>query len=179
MKERFRIGAMQEVPRAVSDPETRAVSRRRGHRLVATVLVAAAAVTLVLRLPDAFRGFDDQAAKNAVGGAQGRLLATADSIDVDNDFVLAAVNTLPPTATYTLQVPPNADVAASSYGIGALTISALPGYMRFMLLPRREVAPEKAEYVLCYACDTSPWDHKTSWLWKNAHAVVIGKVSRS
>ncbi len=167
---------MQEAG-AAPGGRAHAETLRRARRIVAVVLVLAAAVALLFRLPGALRQFDDQAAKNAAGGEQGRLLATADSIDVDNDFVLAALDTLPSNATYTVQLPPNADVAASSYGIGALTISALPGYMRFVLLPRLEVAPDEAQYVLCYACDTAPWDHKTSWLWKNEHAVVIGKVN--
>jgi hypothetical protein len=159
--------------------EARAEPGWGARRIVAVMLVLVAAATLLLRLPDAFRQLDDQAAKNAVGGDKGRLLVTADSIDVDNDFVLAALSTLPPNATYTVQLPPNQEVAASSYGIGALTIFALPGYMRFLLLPRRDVPPDAAQYVLCYACDTAPWDHRTSWLWKNDHAVVIGRVNRT
>jgi hypothetical protein len=48
--------------------------------------------------------------------------------------------------------------------------------MQFMLLPRRRVDPDEAQYVLCYACDTGPWDHRTDWLWKNEHAEAIGRV---
>jgi hypothetical protein len=169
---------MQDIAGAAAVPDARTEHAWHARRIAAAVLIAIAAATLLLRLPAAFRQFDDQAAKNAVGGDQGRLLVSADSLDVDNDFVLAALNTLPPDATYTVQLPPNQEVAASSYGIGALTIEALSPYMRFLLLPRREVPPEAAQYVLCYACDTAPWDQRTSWVWKNDHAVVIGRVRR-
>jgi hypothetical protein len=169
---------MQEVATAAGGSKERTSRTSTAYRVAAAVLIVVAAATLLLRLPDTFRQFDGQAAKNAVGGDNGRLLATADSIDVDNDFVLAAVQTLPRNATYTVQLPPNQEVAASSYGIGAVTLSALVGYMRFILLPRLDVPPDAAQYVLCYACDTAPWDHRTSWLWKNDHAVAIGKVNR-
>src|SRR4051794_22588761 len=138
-------------------------------RLFVGVVVVVAATALVIRLPASIRGLDDQATRNAAGGPQGRLLVTADSLDIDNDFVLAALATLPQKATYTVQSPQSAEVAASSYGIGELTLEALPAYMRFLLLPRREVQPDAAQYVLCYACDTSRWDHHTTWLWQNQH----------
>jgi hypothetical protein len=77
---------------------------------------------LLSRLPAATHELDDQAARNARGGDTGRLLAAADSIDVDNDFVLAALSTLPADARYTVLLPPSAEIAASTYGIGALTL---------------------------------------------------------
>jgi hypothetical protein len=147
------------------------------RRLSALALTVVAAVALIARLPTAIRALDDQATYNAQRGSAGRLLVAADSINVDNDFVLATLSVLPLDAKYAVLLPPSAEVAASSYGIGALTLSALPGYMQFMLLPRRQVAPDQAQYVLCYACDTSPWDHRTTWIWKNSHAVLIGKVN--
>jgi hypothetical protein len=138
-----------------------------------------AAAALVVRLPAATRDLDAQATRNARGGDLGRMLAAADSIDVDNDFVAASLTVVPQDASYAVLLPPSPEVAAKSYGIGAITLSGLPGYMQFMLLPRRQVMPEEAQYVLCYACDTSPWDHRTSWLWKNDHGVAIGKVNGS
>jgi len=167
--------AAEVVP--VSEPRT--TRRRRPRRIAALGLLALAAVVLISRLPAATRELDDQAARNARGGDRGRLLATADSIDVDNDFVVASLSVLPMDARYAVLLPPSPEIAASSYGIGALTLSALPGYMQFVLLPRRQVTPEEAQFILCYACDTSPWDRKTTWLWRNAHAVAIGRVNGS
>jgi hypothetical protein len=152
---------------------------RRGWRAVAALLLGAvAASSLLIRLPAAFRGMDDQAKKNSGTDAPHRILAAADSLDIDNDFVTAAPSVLPPDASYAVLLPPSPEVAASSYGIGQITLDGLPGFLQYLLLPRRQVPPDQAQYVLCYACDTDPWDHRTSWLWKNDHAVAIGKVNR-
>src|SRR4051794_30407095 len=119
----------------------RALVRKRSwqtSRRVGLALVLAGLVSLGGRLPEAFRAFDQQARLNARGGTQGRLLAAADSLDVDNDFVLAALAEVPKNARYAVLLPPSPDVAASTYGIGALTLAALPGYVQYLLLPRRE-----------------------------------------
>lgn len=176
--EPIRSPGMADATEVAPVSELRATRGRRLWRIVALVLLVVTALALVVRLPAATQELDDQAARNARGGDTGRLLAAADSIDVDNDFVVASLSVLPTDARYAVLLPPSPEVAASSYGIGALTLSALPGYMQFMLLPRRQVGPEEAQFILCYACDTSPWDHKTTWLWKNDHAVAIGRVNR-
>jgi hypothetical protein len=170
---------MTDVAEVIPVSEPRATTARRPRRIVALSLLVLATAALLLRLPAAIQQFDDQATLNARGGDTGRLLAAADSINVDNDFVIAALATLPADARYAILVPPTPEIAASSYGIGGLTLSGLPGYMQFVLLPRRQVPPETAQFILCYACDTSAWDHKTTWLWKNDHAVAIGRVNGS
>lgn len=168
---------MQEATGIPAGSADRAAAAQRARGVFAAALVACAAVVLLLRLPGALRQFDDQAAQNARGGDTGRLLAAADTLDIDNDFVVASLSTLPPDARYAVLLPASADVAAKTYNIGSLTLAGLPGYLQYLLLPRRQVQPADAQYVLCYACDTSPWDKRTTWLWKNAHAVAIGKVN--
>jgi hypothetical protein len=139
-------------------------------------LVAIAAIVLAIEVPSALNLFDDTARTNAQRDRPGRLLLAADSLNVDNDFVLAALSTLPQDARYAVLLPPTPEVAQSQYGIDPLTLQGLGAYMEFMLLPRRRVDPDDAQYVLCYACDTGPWDHRTDWLWRNEHAEAIGKV---
>jgi hypothetical protein len=148
----------------------------RARRLAALALVLVAAAMLLVRLPDASRELDGQAVHNAAGGDLGRMLATADTIDVDNDFVVGVQNDVPVNATYTVQLPP--DVAtATARGIGALTMAALPGYIRFLLLPRRETAPAEAQYIICYACDVAKWDGTTTWVWEKEKAILIGRLN--
>jgi hypothetical protein len=168
-----------DVAEVIPVSEPRATPERRSRRIVALSLLVLATAALLLRLPAAIHDLDGQAARNARGGDRGRLLAAADTIDVDNDFVVAALATLPADARYAVLVPPTPEIAATAYGIGGLTLSGLPGYMQFVLLPRRQVPPEQAQFILCYACDTNPWDHKTTWLWKNDHAVAIGRLNGS
>jgi hypothetical protein len=170
---------MTDIAEVIPVSEPRAKPARRVRRIIALSLLVLATATLLSRLPAAIQELADQTTRNARGGDTGRLLVAADSIDVDNDFVVAALAVLPADAHYAVILPPNPEIAASSYNIGALTLSALPGYMQFVLLPRRQVPPENAQFILCYACDTSPWDNKTTWLWKNDHAVSIGRLNGS
>jgi hypothetical protein len=151
-------------------------ARARLGRTFSWILLAIAAAVLVWRLPAAFHEFDDRAAKNDRGGDRGRVLALADAIDVDNEFVIAALSVLPRDARYAVMLPPSPEIAEKTYGIGPLTVLGLPFYLEYLLLPRRQVPPEQAQFVVCYACDTSAWDKRTTWLWKNDHALVIGKV---
>jgi len=151
---------------------------QRLSRPLALGLVATAAIVLAVEIPSAVKLFGDTATANAQRDRPGRILMGADALNVDNDFVLAALSTLPSSARYAVLLPPSPEVAESGYGINPLTLQGLPDYMQFMLLPRRRVHPEEAQYVLCYACDTGPWDHRTDWLWKNEHAEAIGKVRR-
>lgn len=149
---------------------------QRLSRPLALGLVAIAAIVLAVEIPQALNWFGDTAKANAQRDRPGRILAAADSLNVDNDFVLAALSTLPANARYAVLLPPSPEVAQSQYGIDPLTLQGLGDYMQFMLLPRRRVDPDEAQYVLCYACDTGPWDHRTDWLWKNEHAEAIGRV---
>jgi hypothetical protein len=177
--ERYDPGRMTDVAEVIPVSEPHAKPARRRRRIAALSLLVLATAVLLSRLPAAIHDLDGQAARNARGGDRGRLLAAADTIDVDNDFVVAALSTLPADAHYAVLLPTSPEIAASSYGIGSLTLFGLPGYMQFILLPRRQVPPEEAQFVLCYACETGPWDHKTTWLWKNEHAVAIGRVNGS
>jgi hypothetical protein len=40
------------------------------------------------------------------------------------------------------------------------------------------VASTHLEYVICWGCDTSPWDGRTTWLFRNDQGVAIGRVNR-
>jgi hypothetical protein len=148
------------------------------RRLVGVVLVAVSGIVLALQLPGTFRSFNDEAAANAKRAVDGGVGLSADSLDINNDFVTAALQAVPTTARYAVLGPPTAQIALDTYGISSLTLLALPDYMQTLLLPRRQVPPDRAGWILCYACDTSPWDGRTTWVWKNDQADAIGKVRR-
>ena len=146
------------------------------RRLVGVALVAVSAVVLGLRLPGTFRSFNDEAAANAKRAVDGGVGYSSDSLDINNDFVAEALEAVPAGASYAVLMPPTAQVALATYGISSLTLEALPNYMQTLMLPRRQVPPMEARWILCYACDTSPWDGRTTWVWKNGQADAIGKV---
>jgi hypothetical protein len=170
----------------VGEPAERAATRFRfgSHRgatlriAAGLALAAAAAVMLILRVPTAFQGFNGSAAAEVGRNDLGGTLAAADMVGVNNDFVRAAFDTIPLNAYFAVLVPDPLQ-AQTTYGVSPVTIDAVPTMMEDDLLPRRLVeTPQKGTYVLCYLCNTSPWDHRTHWLWKNSSGQVIGLVYR-
>lgn len=134
---------------------------------------------LILRLPGAFDSFRSSAAATQGRNTYAGALAGADSLGIDNPFVAAAVDTLPTNAGFAVLLPASSAVAQQNYGIAGLTYQALPEFMREVLLPRLPTAtPGKGDYVLCYDCDTSPWDARTHWLWTDSKGHAIGLVQK-
>jgi hypothetical protein len=150
-------------------------ARLSSHAGVALIVLAVFA--LLLQLPTAWRAFQTRAHDNAARNDVGRMLAAADSLNIENDFVVNASSLLPPHASYAVLLPASSDAAAKA-GITSVTFLSLAAYMRNQLLPRRQVAPESAAYLLCYACTTDRWDRRVRWIWRNDKAMLIGKVIR-
>lgn len=129
------------------------------------------------RMPGTLEDFGERASANAAKTPVDRLLVVADSLDVDNQFVRESLARLPEDARYAVLLAQSPEIALTNYGMSAITYGHLPGFMLYLLLPRRQVAPEEAEYVLCVGCDTDPWNPKTTWLWRNDQGVGIGQVT--
>lgn len=167
---------MVEVGHGVAAPEERASARPRILRALAIGTAAAAAVLFLVRLPAALTDFQDRAKANDAQTSIGRTIQASDGLGIDNEFVIQALALLPPKATYVLAQPATDELGAA-YGISPTTLLALRGYVRFLLLPRREAPPARAEYVLCYACDTDPFDKRgLERLWTDPHGFVIGRL---
>ena len=86
-----------------------------------------------------------------------------------------ALSVIPKGSDYALLLPATIG-QTSAYGIEPITFEVAFAWMRYLLLPDRPVDPAQARYVICFACDTSPWDHHTTWLWKNNQGESIGRV---
>jgi hypothetical protein len=138
-------------------------------------LLVAVAV-LLYQAPRTYRSFDANVAANSWRNRLDRLVAPGDITGLDKEFQLAALSLVPPNATYAVLAPPNPDVAEKAYGMNAITQAGLVPWLRYLLMPARMTDPEHARYVLCYGCDTDPWDPRTTWLWKNVHGEQVGKV---
>jgi hypothetical protein len=152
---------------------TRAVPGLRS--LVALGVVVLAAATLLFRLPGALSDLNAQADRNNAYGPVGRTLAAADSVDIDNAFTVAALQLVPDSASFTVALPP----ADAKTTLSPLTIQAVPGYLRYTLLPRHEVAAADAEYLLCYECGRPPADApRVRWLWHGSDGLRIGRILR-
>lgn len=151
----------------------------RLRAVVALVAVAATAVAVAVRLPSAVGNFDRGASYGAGQRAYGGALAAADGVLVDDHFVAYSLDLLPLNARYAFLGAPSLAVARHDYHMAAETYRALPALMLEVLLPRVPVAtPTKGEYVLCYACDTSPYEGRTHWFWGDPYGRKIGLVER-
>jgi hypothetical protein len=146
-------------------------------RTLAVALVVVVVVAWIARLPNAFRSFDDRAAVNDEQSALGRAIAGADAEEIDNTFLTQALALVPRNASYAIVRPQSLQVA-STYGISAPTYNALYPFVLNALLPRRQVDPSRARYILCYACDTDPYDPHMKRLWQNGKGLVIGELKQ-
>lgn len=143
----------------------------------AVAVAAVATVAFLVRLPATFGDLDKRATFNARQTPIGRTLQASDRLGIQNEFAMQALSLLPRDATYDVEQPAT-DAIAAKYGIAPTTLLALRGYMRFLLLPRREAPPDRAQYLLCYACNTDPFDKRgMKRLWSDPHGYVIGRLS--
>jgi hypothetical protein len=153
--------------------------RRWGRaRVAAALLMGITVVVLAVRLPTAFD--DLQAARSADVGRNeaGGALAVADTLSIDNDFMRAAVELVRAPARFAVLYP-SAESAATTYNIAPITLEALQPLMQEVLLPaREEPQPVRGGFLLCYVCDTGPWDARTHWLWRDGKGAAIGRVYR-
>jgi hypothetical protein len=144
----------------------------RARSILIIGAVAVAFVTVLLRLPPTLSTLSSQANRNDAWNATARTLATADSLAIDNGFAEAALQIVPSGATFAVLGPP----ARGTETIAPLTVEALPGYFRYLLLPRREVDVTQARYVLCYACNAQAVPHPVRWLWSEPGGLKIGQL---
>jgi hypothetical protein len=143
------------------------------------VLAAAALVMFLVRLPAAFHSINS-AAKAATGRNQlGGALATADSVGLNNDFVLAAFADIPKTGRFVVVLPRDLAKAEAADGVNPLTFAAAPSFFEDYLLPRRiadAVAP--GVYIVCLDCKSPYWDKRTHWLSPDNGHGIVGLVYR-
>jgi hypothetical protein len=146
--------------------------------LVVALLAIAATGALLVRLPAAAHSFDTQAAFNDRQPPEIRTIAGADGLAIDNEFLLEAIKLVPPHSTFAVEMPATA-AEAKPYGIVPTTLAALRPYLQNLLLPSRMVSdPSKAQYLLCYACNTDPFDPRMTRLWQSPKGFVIGRLRR-
>jgi hypothetical protein len=152
---------------------------RLNWRFLAGVLcVVVAAGALVDTTPTAIQGFIAAEQDNSWRSPLQRLVHTGDVNGIQHDFQEAALAFVPPRSTFAVLPPPSFAIGQKAYGIAPVAVDVANDYFRFLLLPSRLVDASKAQYLLCFGCDTSPWDKQTTWLWKNQNGDGVGRVNR-
>jgi hypothetical protein len=120
--------------------------------------------------------FADRASANDRIVGVGRQISGADAEEIDNEFLVQALRLVPSSASYAMLRSDSVETAAR-YGIIKPTYDALPGLVQNVMLPRRQVDISKAQYVLCYACNTDPFDKRLTRLWTDPKGFVIGRLN--
>jgi hypothetical protein len=147
---------------------------------VGIALTVVAAVMLLVRLPAALSGFNRAASAQVGRNAYGGATAAADSVELDDGFVQAALTLIPRNGRFTVVLPTDQVAVEQKTGISGVTFQALTGLLEDFLLPRRFVdSPAKGVYVLCYLCDRSGWDARTHWLYESpaVKGALVGRIN--
>lgn len=142
----------------------------RASAVTGIALVLLAAAVLIARLPGTVSRLDGDAKRNDAFTTLGRALAAADSFDIDNGFVVAAMN-LPPRTTFAILTP-----VVAPAGISPATINALTPYLQYLLLPSRLSSSDRAAYLLCYLCDRRAVHARVTWTSTGGSGLFIGRV---
>lgn len=140
--------------------------------LAAALIVAGAVGVSVVEYPSALGSLHHRAAVNASQSQVDRLLAGAHSIDISRDFLRAARDLIPRNETFAVATGPNVAVSTP------ITLSGLPSYAQFWLLPRREESVDTAEWLLCYGCDPGPLRERLKTAWSDGHGLSIARIGR-
>jgi hypothetical protein len=139
--------------------------------------VALAAGLLVWHLPSTVGSLDAQVASDDsyIHNSLTREVTTGDSLGIPYALQVAALADIPPGARYALLLPADQQVA-SIYAISPLAFETVAAFLEYLLLPAVPVAANEARYIICWGCDTAPWDHRTDWLWQTDAGEAIGRV---
>ena len=149
---------------------------RLNWRFLAGVLcVVVATYVLLDKTPAAFRTFSAAEQQNSWRSPLQRLVHTGDVNGIEHDFQEGALAFVPPRSTFAVLVPPNVAIA-QKYGIAQVAVDVSSDYFRYLLLPSRLVDVSKAQYLLCFGCDTTPYKQVT-WLWQNTNGDGVARVN--
>jgi hypothetical protein len=135
--------------------------------LAATVVVASALGVGASEYTDAFRALNNRAAHNAGLSERDRNLEIAGTLGIAPPFVEAALR-LPSDATYAVATGPRAPARTP------LALSALPGYLENLLLPRTR-ARAQADWLLCYGCELPPGRLGVTW---RDDGMIVARILR-
>jgi hypothetical protein len=151
----------------------------RGLRSVVGLACVVSAVALfALKVPATVRALDSAVTADAyIVDPVGRSLTSGDILGISRDLQAEALTKIPPGSAYALLLP-DEQSASAGYGIGPVAYETVRPWLDYLLLPSRQVPAEQARYVICWGCDTSGWDHRTTWLYGNDEGVAIGRVRR-
>ena len=139
------------------------------RRIAAALLLFVVLIVLAEVVPG-FRRLDRQAAQARAVPRADRALQGARSVDIDRTFLHRALTLIPAHDSFAVATGPHVSVSTP------LTLQALGAYAQFLLLPRRETTPAKAQWLLCFGCAPASFP-RLHVVWQSGPSVLIGKLS--
>jgi hypothetical protein len=134
------------------------MTRGQASQLIVLYVLAAVVAVGGLRLVESLQTVNSSAREYRANEPSRRELAGAWLLDIDREFVQAAKAYVGPADTFAIATGPNVTTSSS------VTLGFLATYLRSELLPAALVAPESADWVLCFGCDqTSYADFEAVW----------------
>ncbi|HVM18204.1 MAG TPA: hypothetical protein VM290_11540 [Gaiellaceae bacterium] len=138
--------------------------RGRAVLLAALAIVAVAGALAVARWPGSVGTVHELTAENRALSETDRAIG-ARYLDISPEFLFAARELIPEDDTFAVLTGDRVEVATPT------TLTALPSYSAYFLLPRRQVAdPAAADWVLCYGCEPPPG---TEVAWEGADGSIL------
>jgi hypothetical protein len=141
--------------------------RELAVRVGAGLILACAIVVLLIELPGRVDSLSKQA--DSPKPLVERSMYAAYSIDIDRGFLLAARQLLPRNATFLVETGPNTGISTP------VTLTGLPSYASYFLLPRRQILEDTADWLLCYGCDLGRWKSSFTTVWDAGNGLVIAR----
>lgn len=147
----------------------------RWRLAVGVACVASAAIIVVEHAGSTVSSLDGQLTTDAyIHDSLTRVVTTGDGLGIPYALQVAALEDIPSGSSYALLLPASQAVA-NVYGIDALAFGTAPAWFTYLLLPDEPAAASAARYVICWGCDTAPWDPHTDWLWEG-QGEAVGRV---
>lgn len=146
--------------------------------VVGVACVVSAALLFAVKVPNEVRAIDRSVKGLAyITDPVGRSLTSGDMLDISRDLQDQALTKIPSGSRYAVLLPGDPQSAEQGYGINIVAYETVRPWLNYLLLPSYQVPDDQAQYIVCWGCDTSPWDHRTTWLFTNDKGVAIGKVA--
>lgn len=132
-------------------------------------LVAVAVVVVAVRYPDVLGAAGRDATHNSDLSYSDREIAGGNGLVADQTAVYAARGLIPESDTYKVAVDPGYK------GGSAETVPFVESFYWYFLMPRRPA--ESAPWVICYACDLTPYGPEAQVVWEGDEDVSIVRIS--
>jgi hypothetical protein len=147
--------------------------RRSPAQAAAVAALALAVATALWRLPDAFRGLNDEVHGLQTAGVLERELAGIRRVDADTRVFVTARSVMPADARYAVVTGPGAEVS------NAVTLPAIAPFAGYWLLPRRQAADvHGADWILSYGGDLGSLGLEYERVVEVAPGIALAEVRR-